>query len=101
MRHQKSEMRSLVTFKKEELFDQLLDSLETEESGTGDNQQSRPLWILITNYKYGEDHWKYPGPILEEDKANLTRYFRRNELPRVIQNLGGCRNGPWKTGRTG
>lgn len=84
-------MKSSVTFKKEELFDQLLNSIEEEDSGTGNSPRPRHIWILPVNFNFYENPLKQPGPILEEDKAKLTRYFRRNELPRVIKNLGGCR----------
>lgn len=91
MRHQKSEIKSLIISKKEMLLDQLLNSIEGDDSGTGDSLPTKPQWVLITNYNYFENPLEQPGPILEEDRLNLTRYFRRNEAPRIIKNLGGCR----------
>lgn len=82
----------MVSSKKNELFDQLLNSIEEEESGTGHSPRTRPIWIILIDYYYEGDGWRQPGPISEEDKVNLTRYFRRNEIPRIIKNIGGCRD---------
>jgi hypothetical protein len=82
-------MQSLITSKKEGLLDQLLNSIEEENLGPEDSPRSRSLWTIITNFN--GDTWEQSGPILEEDKLNLTRFFRRNEHPRTIKHLGRCR----------
>jgi hypothetical protein len=89
MHHQKFEMKSLVTCKKEELLDQLLSSIEEEDIKPGDSPRGRIFWIILT-YHAG-DTWEQPRPISEEDKKKLTRPFRKNEVPRTID-PGSCRD---------
>jgi hypothetical protein len=84
-------MRSLIICKKEELFDQLLNSIEEKISGLGDSfhPQDWPFWIIITNY--ARDSWEEHGPISPQDKIKLTRPFRKDERPRLID-PGRCRD---------
>ena len=61
MLHQNSETKSLITSKKEELFDQLLNSIEEENLGPGDSPGDRVFWIILTYY--ARDTWEQPRPI--------------------------------------
>ena len=84
MRHQKSKTESFIAYKKAELYDQLLSSIEEENWRSEDSSRSRdwPLWLTITDY--AEDTREQPRPISLQEKINLTRSFKRNEIPRLI-----------------
>ena len=89
MHHQKSDMKSLVTCKKEELLDQLLSSIEEEIWDSQDFSRQRPLWVIVTHY--GRDSWKERRPMTPQEKIHLMRPFRKDESPRIID-PGACRD---------
>jgi len=78
------EKRSFVTSKKQELFDQLLSSIEEQNYHLEVSPTEWPLFLTIGK-------WKQHRPISPLEKRNLTRPFGGREVPRLVH-LGACRD---------
>jgi len=89
-----SEIKSSSTFKKEELFDQLLSFIEEQIWGSSKEQSYRDLPLYLTlGDTWGERKGCKlpPQEILSfQEILHLTRPRRRGDIPRLVH-LGSCR----------
>lgn len=81
----REDTKSFLDYRKNQLYEEFLNFLEEQNLNFEDSPQDWPLYLTIG------DTWEQHKAISPQDKRNLTRPFRGNEIPRLVQ-LGACRD---------